>query len=163
MKLIATKLGKSDKYDSLRCVRRDGSETSVHMPRQGILPHDLVHYVVEEALGYREGFLGTVASGAEIDYAAQRSHAPQCPELAEQLVHAEAIVESLQAQLWSASFDAAMFTTGVEGACAVRGHSVPDLASVDVRAALFDRALALGQRWQQLPAYGTLELRMSHV
>ena len=32
-------------------MRRDGSTTGCAMPRQGILPHDLVHYVVESTLG----------------------------------------------------------------------------------------------------------------
>jgi hypothetical protein len=59
MKLIAERLGRNDKLDRLRCIRRDGSETATSMPRQGILPHDLVHYVVESGLGWRHGFLGS--------------------------------------------------------------------------------------------------------
>jgi hypothetical protein len=161
MQLIATKQGRSDKYDTLRCVRLDGTETSVQMPRQGILPHELIHYVVEDTLGYRNGFLGTVAKGADIGFAMQQSHDAQRTDLAEQLIHAEAIVESLQAQLWSGGFDADMFASGVEGACAARRHSFPDLAMIDVREQLFERTLALGQRWQQLPFYATLELEMS--
>jgi hypothetical protein len=163
MKLIATKQGKSDKYDTLRCVRLDGTETSVQMPRQGILPHDLIHYVVEHTLGYQNGFLGTVAQGAEIGFAMQQSHDTQRADLAAQLIHAEAIVESLQAQLWSGSFDAGMFASGLQGACASRGQTVPDLSAVDVREQLFARTLALGQRWQQLPFYSTLELQMDGV
>lgn len=49
MRLIATRQGRADRYDQLRCVRRDGSTTGCAMPRQGILPHDLVHYVVESS------------------------------------------------------------------------------------------------------------------
>lgn len=41
MKIIATKRAKTDKYDRLRRIRLDGSETSTTMPRQGVLPHDL--------------------------------------------------------------------------------------------------------------------------
>jgi hypothetical protein len=40
MRLIAQRQGRNDKLDLLRCIRRDGSETSTAMPRQGILPHD---------------------------------------------------------------------------------------------------------------------------
>ncbi len=50
MKLIAEKLGKTGKLDRLRYMRADGSATETMMPRQGILPHDLVHYVVETQL-----------------------------------------------------------------------------------------------------------------
>lgn len=162
MMLIATRQGKADKYDLLRCIRRDGSETSVQMPRQGILPHDLVHYVVEDTLGYTNGFLGVVASGADIGFAMEQGHDLSRSDLASQLIHAEAIVESLQAQLWSGGFDGDMFAAGVEGACKVRSHSVPELAA-DAGSGLFERALALGQRWQQVPFYGALELEMARL
>ena len=42
MKLIAEKLGKTDKLDRLRYERDNGSSTETAMPRQGILPHDLI-------------------------------------------------------------------------------------------------------------------------
>lgn len=97
MKLTATKSGKSDKLDLLRCERPDGTHTSVPMPRQGILPHDLIHYVVEQTLGYRHGFLGEVAKGADIAFAMQMSHDLAQTAPSPELTHAEAIVESLQA------------------------------------------------------------------
>ena len=50
MRLIATKLGPTDKSDSLTFLRSDGSSARIPLPRQGILPHDLVHFVVESAL-----------------------------------------------------------------------------------------------------------------
>ncbi|WP_374361998.1 hypothetical protein [Pseudoduganella danionis] len=158
MQLIASKQGKNDKYDQLRCVRSDGSTTGCMMPRQGVLPHDLIHYVVETALAYRHGFLGMVAAGADIGYAMEQSHAYDNPALAHQAIHAEAIVESLQAQLWSGAFDQAMFDAGLESACAMRGCAAPVLENAGGAAALYESALALGQRWQQLAYYGTLEL-----
>jgi hypothetical protein len=163
MKLIATKQGKADKYDQLRCVRRDGSESSCPMPRQGILPHDLVHFVVESGMGWKHGFLGQVAAGRDISFATEYAHDPQNREAADQVIQAEALVESLQAQLWSGAFDAGMFLEGLRGACAVRGREAPDLSGVDVEAALFRRALELGARWQQVPFYASLELEMEHL
>jgi hypothetical protein len=56
MQLIASKQGKNDKYDQLRCVRSDGSNDWLHDAAPGVLPHDLIHYVVETALAYRHGF-----------------------------------------------------------------------------------------------------------
>ena len=162
MKLTARKSGKSDKLDLLRCERPDGSHTSVSMPRQGILPHDLIHYVVEHTLGYRHGFLGEVAKGADIAFAMQMSHdlaqAAPSPELA----HAEAIVESLQAQLWSGTFDAAMFDEGVASACAVRDCAPPVLAP-GAGKQLYDAVIVLGQRWQALPFHTALTLAMPHL
>ena len=53
MKLIAEKKGPRDKADLLRFVRRDGSTSQCALPRQGTLPHDLIHYVVESRLPLR--------------------------------------------------------------------------------------------------------------
>lgn len=158
MQLIVSKQGKNDKYDQLRCLRSDGSTTGTMMPRQGVLPHDLIHYVVELALGYQHGFLGMVAAGADIGFAMEQSHSYDKPTLAQQATHAEAIVESLQAQLWSGAFDQAMFDAGLESACAMRDCAAPVLANAGGAAALYDAALAMAQRWQQLAYYSTLEL-----
>lgn len=160
MKLIATKQGKTEKYDLLRCVRADGSESSTRMPRQGVLPHDLLHYVVESALGYEHGFLGIIARGAEFNYTIAQVHDLNNPALADQATHAEALVESLQAQLWSGSFDPVQFRDGLEGACAVRGRSAPSLDGLDLQEILYQCAIDLGQRWHDLLPHGALELEM---
>jgi len=163
MKLIATKLGKSDKYDQLDCVRADGSVTKAMMPRQGVLPHDLIHYVVESVLGYRHGFLGLVAQGVDIAFAMQQTHEIAHRQIAEQAHHAESLVESLQAQLWSGQFLPEDFWAGLEGACAMRGCASPDLSGINPKIDLYDAVLALNQRWLQVPFYATLELEMSHL
>lgn len=160
MKIIATKLSRTDKYDQLRCIRLDGSETGTTMPRQGILPHDLIHYVVETALGYDHGFLGLVARGADIGFAMEVSHDIGNATASDQATHAEAIVESLQAQLWSGSFDAAMFEAGLEGACAMRSRAAPALGGIDVRTQLYGAVIALAERWQALPFHASMELDM---
>ena len=159
MKLTATKAGKSDKLDNLLCTRTDGTSTSVKMPRQGILSHDLIHYVVENTLGYRNGFLGEVAKGAAIDFAMQMSHDLTQTAPSPELTHAEAIVESLQAQLWSGAFDAAMFDEGVRSACAVRDCAPPVLDS-GTGQQIYDAVMTLGQRWQQLAYHGSITLKM---
>jgi hypothetical protein len=47
--------------------RDDGSEASWSFPSYGErLPHDLVHFVVEQALAYRGGVWGAVARGADL-------------------------------------------------------------------------------------------------
>jgi hypothetical protein len=160
MKLVAERLGRTDKLDRLRCIRRDGSETATAMPRQGILPHDLVHYVVESGLGWRHGFLGMVAAGFDIGWSMEQAHDPANRSIADQAIHAEAVVESLQAQLWSGGFDDALFLDGVRGACEVRGRGVPELEP-GVGSRLFEQAQALNARWQQVPFHGALELEMT--
>lgn len=161
MKIIATKQSKSDKYDLLRCVRQDGTETATTMPRQGVLPHDLIHYVVESVLRYDRGFLGLVAKGADIGYTMEQTHDIHNRQIADQAIHAEAIVESLQAQLWSGRFDAQQFLDGLESACAARERSVPNLDGVDVHEELYERTVELGKRWQEVPYYGALELEIN--
>lgn len=168
MKLIAARQARTDKYDELRCVRRDGSATGCAMPRQGILPHDLIHFVVESMLDWRHAFYGMVAAGADMGFAMEQSHElADCAAkraLADQAIHAEAVVESLQAQLWSAAadpaaFDDAMFLEGVRSACEARGRSTPVLPAGAGRR-LFDAVLALDARWKALPWFGTLELEL---
>jgi len=160
MKLIATKHEKSAKYDALRCIRANGTETATKMPRQGILPHDLIHYVVETALGYEYGFLGLVAKGSEIALVMEQSHDIENETLAAQTIHAEAIVESLQAQLWNGQFDQDQFLIGIESACAIRGQRAPDLRFIDPQVDLYDAVSVLSQAWNQVPFYGQLELDM---
>ena len=159
MKLFATRGARTDKADTLRCLRRDGSATSCAMPRQGILPHDLIHYVVESTLGWRHAFFGMIAAGADIGPAMEQAHDPGDASLADQAIHAEAVVESLQAQLWTGVFDDAMFDEGVRTACSARGRSLPALPEGAGRM-LFDAVLALDERWRQVPWHGTLELDM---
>jgi hypothetical protein len=159
MKLILTRRGRTDKYDDLLCVRRDGSTTGCAMPRQGILPHDLVHYVVESTLGWRHTFYGMIAAGADIGPAMEQAHDPGNAALVDQAIHAEAVVESLQAQLWSGTFDAALFDEGVRTACTGRGRSVPALPA-DAGRQLLDAVRALDARWQQVSWHGTLELEL---
>ena len=46
--------------------RSDGSETSWSFPTYGdAVPHDMVHIVVEEVFGLREGFWGRVDRGVD--------------------------------------------------------------------------------------------------
>src|SRR4051812_10933366 len=127
------------------------------MPRQGILPHDLIHFVVESPLGYRHAFIGEIAKGADIAFAMQMSHDLTQTAPSPELTHAEAIVESLQAQLWSGAFDQAMFDEGLRSACAMRDCAPPTLAA-GAGLQLYEAVVALGQRWQQLPSHASLIL-----
>ena len=158
MKLIAEKLGKSDKCDRLRFVRADGSETQTSMPRQGTLPHDLVHYVVESALPLKHGFLGLVASGSDAGFVMQTVHDQSNPTVETEAVQAEAVVEALQTQLWGGSFDLGAFTEGAALASAARGKAAFDFTGIDPQVVLYERALALLERWTQVPHHQSMEL-----
>lgn len=158
MKLIAEKLGKTDKYDRLRFVRADASETQTAMPRQGTLPHDLVHYIVESALPLPHGFLGLVAAGSDAGFVMQTVHDTANPNIATEAVQAEAIVEALQTQLWGGSFDLEAFLEGVRSANAARGKPAFNFTGLDAQTHLYDAALALLERWIQVPHHQSMEL-----
>jgi hypothetical protein len=53
----------------LRCTRQDGSVTWQKQMKHGahFALHDLTHYAVETALGYRRGFFGLIADGWEVE------------------------------------------------------------------------------------------------
>jgi len=154
MKIIAKKLGRTDRHDWICCIRRDGTRTEAPMPRQGIAPHDLLHYLVESRLAMTDAFLGMVAQGAELNFVMERLHDVK-GACAAQAAQAEAVVESLQAQLWSGSFDNEAFHAGLAAACSMRGVPAPELMP-DVEAALFRPAQQLGEQWSAQPFHSEM-------
>ena len=161
MKLLAHKLGKSDKLDGLTYVRADGSTTETKMPRQGTLPHDLIHYVVESGLGLRHGFTGLVARGANATFAMETTHNPTGKDVEAEAIQVEAIVEALQTQLWSGQFNIDDFLEGVRTACFARDRPTFVFRDPDAGQRLFDAVLALDAEWQAVPFHGSLTLHFA--
>ena len=159
MRLIAHKRPPGEKQDRLEYVRKDGSRCATDMPRQGILPHDLIHFVVEQGLGLRGGFLSLVAAGGDARFVMELAHDANNRDRAAQAVQAEALVEALQTQLWAGAFDRAAFDYGVETAAAARGVP-PPLLDRDAEP-LFERARELAQQWAVVPSHGELVLEFS--
>ena len=65
MKLVFAK--GAGKVDTMTVIRDGHAEAVVDCPKQGIIPHDMVHYAVESVLAAR-GFLGRVAAGEAADF-----------------------------------------------------------------------------------------------
>jgi hypothetical protein len=158
VKLLATKLAAGGKYDRLDFVRADGSVATVMQPRQRILPHDLLHYLVETRMGFVGGFIGLVNGGLDPAFAAQLTHDERQRLCSEEAVQAEAVVESLQAQLWTGSLDVEMFAYGAALAAERRGVA-PPIISTAAAEQLFSEAVMLGERWNALAAGERLELQ----
>jgi hypothetical protein len=156
MKLIAQKRGKNEKYDRLRYVRADGSETSSEMPRQGLLPHDLVHYVVESNLALRHGFLSLVAQGSDAGFVMQGVHDKNNLQVETETVQVEAVVEALQSQLWNGCFDSDAFFEGVRGVCEARGKPTHEFGSLNPES-LYQKAIELNGQWTSLENFQSLE------
>jgi hypothetical protein len=159
VELHARKHGPNDKYDTLRCVRADGSSTETAMPRQGALPHDLIHAVVESAFGFTDGFMGLVAKGADISLLAKDFVEHIDPVRLTQAAQAESVVEALQTQLWAGAFDAPAFRYGVETTCAMRQVPAPDLTDCAPEADLYNRAINMNAAWQSVASGNTWSLR----
>lgn len=158
MKLVAKKYTPSDKYDQLNFVRADGSSSQCSMPRQGILPHDLIHYIVESALATKFGFLSLVAQGADPTFVMESVHDKSKPQVSVEAVQVEAIVEALQTQLWAGKFDTEMFIYAADMACTARNTIAYSVNGLDLEGMLYKPALALAQDWAAVKPSSALEL-----
>jgi hypothetical protein len=70
----------------LRCTRDDGSVTWQKQAKHGahFAMHDLTHFAVETALGYRYGFFGLIAAGWDVeDTTGKGARGPLPPEATE--------------------------------------------------------------------------------
>lgn len=64
MQLIFTK--GAGKHDRMEVVREDAPNQRVDCPKQGIIPHDMVHYAVESVL-HKRGFVTRLAAGETLE------------------------------------------------------------------------------------------------
>lgn len=154
MKLRFTKSGGSNpaKYDRLDIVTETGSRPPIDCPKQGIVPHDMVHFAVEsEVAGL--GFLGLAASGGGTGFTAGNEDA--------QARAIERLVETAQAEAWGgAPIPDAEFISLYIATCEARGDAPlaldgPSIARI--RARLAD----LTRQWAAVEPGGMLELVLS--
>jgi hypothetical protein len=161
MKLKLTKNSTNSKTDLCQFIRKDGSIDELVLPRQGILPHDLVHYVVESQFALANGFLSLIARGASASFIMELAHLGDVNKIEEAAVQVEAIVEALQTQLWNGSYEHEYFIYGIQTACAARKIATPDLPSSELGHTLFQHALDLNHQWQSVAPYEEMELEFS--
>jgi hypothetical protein len=148
MQLTFTK--RAGKMDGLVVVHDDGSRSSLDCPKQGMIPHEMVHYAVESVLRAR-GFLSRI--GAE-DYRAMT------PEAAGEAV--ERMVETIQADVWSGGAPVDEVIDLYQLGCEARGHPALPVnadAVVAIRATMDD----LAARWAATPLHGSLTLSFEAV
>jgi hypothetical protein len=146
MHLTFTK--RAGKHDDL-LIERDGrTPQSIQCPKQGIIPHDMVHYAVESTLAHR-GFLSHVAEGGAAGFEASGGEIEEA---------VERLVETFQAELWGGRVDPVELIATYEHACGARGHAVAPITPDDVEA-IRTRLDSLGSEWAQVPVGGALALR----
>ena len=146
MRLTFTK--RDGKTDDLTIMRSDGSSERIAAPKQGILPHDMIHYVVECALPV-PGFLSMIAAGHPIAFAAMESQ-PAVEAV-------ERLVETMQAEMWSGRASAADLVTLYEQTCAARGHKPIPVTEADI-ATIRTGIDAITAQWTALRTNASLTL-----
>jgi hypothetical protein len=145
MELIFVK--RSGKYDDLTIIRSAGDSETIACPKQGIIPHDMVHYAVESVLAHR-GFFSLVKAGQELAYAT----GGDATSLA-----VERLVETFQAEMWGGRVAASDLLATYAHACEARGHDVAAVSLDDVTA-IRERLDALTQQWSALAIHESLRL-----
>lgn len=78
-----------NKPHTLRCVRKDGSQTYTQLPGDFRPQHDLAHFAVESVLGFKNSFFGLVSQGHDMEELAEtrdRSWIPGEAQLTEVIV-----------------------------------------------------------------------------
>jgi hypothetical protein len=149
MRLLFTK--QAGKHDRLTITRADGSTAQVDCPKQGMIPHDMVHYAVEKIV-HADGFLTRVAQGEGLGFT---------EGVAESAEPIERLVETMQADTWSnaGQSDVDELLALYQLACDARGHAALPLTPPHIAAIRAEMA-DLAARWAQVPLNGTLELEL---
>lgn len=147
MKLVFTKL--RGKFDALDVIQPGREPQRIACPKQGIIPHDMVHFAVESVLTPR-GFLSLLGEGQEAGFSMQSS----APHEA-----IERLVEIFQAELWGERLTDVEFTRTYNHACAARNHASFPISNAEI-ALIRNRLEDLGQRWNELPLNGSMVLHL---
>ncbi|GAB2196141.1 hypothetical protein [Sessilibacter sp. MAH4] len=148
MKLIFTK--GADKYDQLVIHRDDTSPQIIDCPKQGIIPHDMVHYAVENTLNKR-GF---------VVQAIENELPDSLTEYDDESNGVERLVEVFQADGWSGwSSEPATLLDLYQVTCNARRCEPLNLQEHDIEA-VRQNILQLTQLWQPIAVGESLELTM---
>ena len=150
MKLIFT--NGSGKFDRLQIVAADGARPPIDCPKQGIIPHDMVHWAVEAEVA-ATGVLGLVAAGGDGGFRLGLD------DRAAQSV--ERLVEMFQGEGWSQTvlpddeFIALYATT-----CDERGDT-PLPINGALLTAIRTRIADVTAQWAAVPVGGQLTLELT--
>ena len=147
MRLTFTK--RDGKYDDLSIEREGRQLETIKCPKQGIIPHDMVHYAVESCLAH-SGFLTLVAGGEAAAFTTTGGDAEEA---------VERLVENFQAEMWGGRVPAEELLASYELACEARGHPAAPVSVADVER-IRARLDELTDRWAAVPLNGSLTLEL---
>lgn len=145
MKLLFTK--RTGKHDNLLLTRDDDSTERIACPKQGMIPHDMVHFAVEKIIRER-GFLSKIEAG-------EAARGRMAPEQAAEAI--ERLVEAMQAAQWSGGGGASDIIGLYETGCDARGHAALPVSVEQIQ--LIGQEIArLTQAWDEVALNGSLAL-----
>jgi hypothetical protein len=149
MRFVFEKL-REGKYDRLS-VERSGAVEEIACPKIGGIPHDMVHFAVENVM-QGEGFLRRVAGGEALSFRmAQSVHSDQM----------ERLVEVMQADAISGFPPASDLIDMYRVTCDARDVEPYPITQADI-AALRSEMERLGKLWSAVPPGGNLALEFEH-
>jgi hypothetical protein len=150
MKFVFEKL-KDGKYDRL-VIDRDGAKQEIACPKIGGIPHDMVHFAVENVM-QGEGFLRRVAGGEALSFRMASN------VTSDQM---ERLVEVLQADAISGYPPASDLIDMYRVTCDARRVAPYPVTAADI-AALRAEMARLGGLWAAVPPGGALALEFEHA
>jgi hypothetical protein len=139
---------RSGKNDELTIVRSGIASEIVACPKQGLIPHDMVHYAVESVLTHR-GFLSLVEEGRKADFTTAGADSEEA---------VERLVETFQAEMWGGRVSVMDLLSTYEHACNARGHGAAAVSADDVEA-VRSRIDELSLQWSALATNEALTVR----
>ncbi len=134
--------------DALVVEREGRAAERIECPKQGIIPHDMVHYAVESVVGH--GFLGLVKDGAAAAFTTSGGAEEEA---------VERLVECFQAEMWGGRVPAAELIAAYEHACAARGHAAVPVSEAEVDA-IRAKLDTLGAQWAGVAVNGSLSVEL---
>lgn len=163
MSKLGIELTKGEREDATIVTRADGSTARFTFPKKGPIPHDCVHLIVEEALGFSRGFWGMIADGAAPEEvqriakagghaSATRAQTPD-PSIV-QLIQAERLVECFEADFWGAPADLDTFRSVAAAGCAASFVPAPPLTDEAITA-IRERIAQFATDWIAAPVGAT--------
>ena len=150
MRFLFEKLAQG-KYDRL-FVERDGGREEIACPKIGGIPHDMVHFAVENVM-QRQGFLRRVAQGEALSFQMKAD------VTSDQM---ERLVEVMQADAISGFPPASDLIDMYRVTCDARSVAPYPISEAHI-AALREEMARLSKLWAATPPGGTLALEFEHT
>jgi hypothetical protein len=147
MQLIFTK--GSGKHDKMEVIRAGSLAESIDCPKQGIIPHDMVHYAVESML-HKKGFLGRLLNGETASF----------QMLAEsESDGVERLVEVFQADGWSGWNSSPLDMLDLYQVTCKARQCAPLAVDANDIDAVRNKILELTEQWQSISVGKSLTLQ----